>query len=124
MSLEKAVWKLSGELADWYELDAGKISLGSRADIVIVNPWGLNEELDGYHEAPMEGMNGYERMVRRNDEAVAATVIGGQVVYENGTFVEGYGEDRRYGEFLRSGERKKERAGEFSHGTTPEGVAA
>jgi N-acyl-D-aspartate/D-glutamate deacylase len=105
MPLEKAVWKLTGELGDWYGLDAGHLRVGDRADVVIVNPDGLDESLDEYHEAPMEMLGGLQRMVRRNDAAVNATLIGGRVVYEEGEFVEGFGEDCRYGSFLRVGEK-------------------
>jgi N-acyl-D-glutamate deacylase len=45
------------------------------------------------------------RMVRRNDRAVRATVIGGEVVYTLGRFVPGFGEKGGQGRFLRAGER-------------------
>lgn len=45
-------------------------------------------------------------MVRRNDQAVAATVIAGEVVYRYGEFTPGYGTRRRTGRFLRAGEAK------------------
>lgn len=105
LPLEKAVWKLTGELGEWYGLDAGTLRVGDRADIVIVNPEGLDETLDDYHEAPMEMLGGLQRMVRRNDAAVQATLIAGEPVYERGEFVAGFGEDRRYGSFLRVGEK-------------------
>lgn len=105
LALEQAVWKLTGELADWYGIDAGHLRVGDRADVVVVNPDGLNSDLDGYHEAPMEMMGGLNRMVRRNDDAVAATLIAGEIVFENGTFAAGFGEDRRFGSFLRAGEK-------------------
>jgi N-acyl-D-aspartate/D-glutamate deacylase len=44
------------------------------------------------------------RMVNRNDRAVAATVVGGRVVYRAGEFVAGYGTDFASGRFLRAGE--------------------
>ena len=105
MSLEHAVHKVTGQLGDWYEIDAGHLRVGDRADIAIVDPDGLDESLDAYHEAPMEMFGGLRRMVRRNDDAVMATLISGEVVYRAGEFVAGYGQDRRYGSFLRSGEK-------------------
>ncbi len=103
VSLEKAVWKLTGEQADWYGVDAGRLQVGDRADVVVVDPTFLDDALDRYHEAPMEMMGGLRRMVRRNDGAVAATLIGGQIVFDGSEFVEGFGEERRYGSFLRAG---------------------
>lgn len=105
LPLEQAVHKVTGELADWYGVDAGHLRVGDRADVVIIDPTRLDAALDGYHEAPMEMMGGLERMVRRNDETVVATLISGEVVYERGSFIEGYGEDRRYGSFLRVGQK-------------------
>lgn len=103
LPLEQAVHKLTGELADWYGIDAGHLRPGDRADMVIVDPSGLDASLDGYHEAPMEMFGGLSRMVRRNDDAVAATLISGEIVYQRGKFVPGFGQDRRYGSFLRVG---------------------
>lgn len=101
--LEKAVWKLTGEQADWLGIDAGRLRVGDRADVVVVDPERLDDELDAYAEAPMEMMGGLRRMVRRNDGAVCATLIGGEVVFNGTGFVDGYGESRRYGSFLRVG---------------------
>ena len=105
LPLEAAVRRLTGEQAEWYGVDAGHLRVGDCADIAVVDPGGLDDSLDDYHEAPMAFFDGLERMVRRNDRAVRATVIGGEVVYEAGAFVEGYGEARRYGRFLRAGQK-------------------
>lgn len=105
LALGKAIRKVTGELADWHGVDAGHLRVGDRADLVVINPEGLNDSLYDYHEAPMEMLGGIKRMVRRNDEAVVATMIAGALVYERGEFVPGFGEDQRYGSFLRVGEK-------------------
>lgn len=104
LSLEQAVHKLTGQQADWYALDAGRLRPGDRADIVVVDPQGLDDSLDDYVEAPMEAFGGLPRMVRRNDRAVVATLIAGQVVYAQGQFTAGFGQARRCGSFLRAGQ--------------------
>lgn len=104
LPLGKAVRKVTGELADWYGIDAGHLREGSRADIAIVDPAGLDSSLDEYHEAPMDMMGGLRRMVRRNDRAVRATIISGEVVYRDGQFADGFGRTRRHGSFLPVGE--------------------
>ncbi|MFP5482665.1 MAG: N-acyl-D-amino-acid deacylase family protein, partial [Gammaproteobacteria bacterium] len=38
MSMEHAVWRLTGEQADWLGIEAGKIRVGDRADVVVLNP--------------------------------------------------------------------------------------
>lgn len=106
MRVEQAVHKLTGELGDFYGIDAGHIAVGDRADIVVVDPAGLSDEVDSYHEALMPEFGDMSRMVNRNDAAVAATVVSGELVYERGEFVEGYGRTLGTGRFLRAGEAR------------------
>ncbi|RDI66739.1 N-acyl-D-aspartate/D-glutamate deacylase [Nocardia pseudobrasiliensis] len=102
MSVERAVHRLTGELAQWYGLDTGRIAPGARADLAIIDPAGLDGSGARYHEAPMPGAPGVQRMVNRNDRAVAATVVNGTLVYENGAFADGFGTSLRAGAFLRA----------------------
>jgi N-acyl-D-aspartate/D-glutamate deacylase len=104
MSVEKAVHKLTGELGDFYGIDAGHLAVGDRADVVVVDPAGLSDEVDSYHEALMPEFGDMSRMVNRNDSAVTATIVSGELVFERGTFVEGYGRTIGTGRFLRAGE--------------------
>jgi len=104
MSVEKAVHKLTGELGDFYGIDAGHIAVGDRADIVVVDPAGLSDEVDSYHEALMPEFGNMSRMVNRNDAAVSATIVSGELVFDHGEFVEGYGRTIGTGRFLRAGE--------------------
>lgn len=104
MSLERAVHRLTGELAGWYGVDAGRLCVGDRADVAVIDPSGLDPSVDGYYEAPIPEFGGLSRMVNRGDRAVAATLIGGRVVQRSGEFVEGYASARRTGRFLRAGE--------------------
>ena len=48
MTIEQAVHRLTGELADWYQIDAGHLRMGDRADLVIVDPAHLDASLDAY----------------------------------------------------------------------------
>lgn len=98
LTLEQAVHKLTAELADFYGIDAGVLALGRRADVVVVDPAGL-EGLEDYHEAHMPEF-GLDRMVNRNDDAVVATVVGGRVVSEHGRTAEGLGSTWGAGRFL------------------------
>ena len=104
LSTEQAVHKLTGELADFYRLDAGRLEVGRRADVVVVDPEGLDGESLDYHEEPMPEFGGIRRMVNRNDRAVTATIIGGRVVWADGQYAEGYGSEFASGRFLPAGE--------------------
>ncbi len=104
MSVERAVHRLTGELSDWFGLDAGHLRLGDRADVVIVDPEHLDDTIDDYHEAPMPYFGGLSRMVRRNDDTVRTTLVAGEVVFEDGAFAPGFGRSRRTGTFLRAGQ--------------------
>ena len=101
MTVERAVHRLTAEPAQFYGLDTGTLTVGSRADVAIINPDALDEALFEYHEAPMPVMGGLRRMVRRNDRAVTATIIGGRVAFEEGRFADSYGQER-FGRFLRA----------------------
>ncbi len=103
ITLPEAVHKLTGELGDFYGIDAGHLRVGDRADFVVVDPAGLNADVDAYHEAPLEEFGGIRRMVDRNDRAVTATAVAGRVVYREGEFVPGYGRTVGTGRFLRAG---------------------
>ncbi|MFG2444437.1 amidohydrolase family protein [Nocardia fluminea] len=102
MPLETAVHRLTGELADWYGLDAGHLAVGSRADIAIIDPAGFDGSSAAYAESPMPGLDGVDRMVNRNDQAVAATIVAGHVLYEYGVFAEGFGTTVHAGQFLQA----------------------
>lgn len=101
MSVEQVVHRLTGELADWYRLDAGHLRVGDRADVVVVDPARLDERLDAYAEDTVEQYGGLSRMVNRNDDAVAAVFVGGRAVFVDGKPTEAVGTERT-GSFLRA----------------------
>jgi N-acyl-D-aspartate/D-glutamate deacylase len=116
MPIEKAVWRLTGEIADWLDLDAGHLTRGARADIAIIDPEGLTDALEQRTEAPMPEFGGYRRMVRRNDAAVAAVLVGGRVAVRDGMPVPALGQTK-FGAFLGAGERDaaiSDRSGELA----------
>ncbi|MEU7142023.1 amidohydrolase family protein [Nocardia sp. NPDC046473] len=100
MPIEAAVHRLTGELAEWYGLDTGSLRAGARADIAVIDPAGFDGASAEYAETPFPGIAGLDRMVNRNDRAVAATIVGGHIVYEYGTFAPGFGTTLHAGTFL------------------------
>ncbi|WP_280428936.1 N-acyl-D-amino-acid deacylase family protein [Nocardia brasiliensis] len=101
LSLERAVYRMTGELADWYGIDAGHLREGDRADLVVIDPAHLDATLDDYAESPVAQYDNLSRMVNRNDGAVSAVFIGGEYVFGDGTAAPALG-TRRTGRFLRS----------------------
>lgn len=105
LPIEKAVWRLTGEIADWLDVDAGHLRTGDRADLVVIDPDALDERLDAYHEAPMEGLDGLVRMVNRSDGAVRSVLVRGKSVFANGALDAAVGHEPGFGQFLRAGAR-------------------
>jgi N-acyl-D-aspartate/D-glutamate deacylase len=110
MTIEHAVHRLTAEVADWFGLDAGTLREGDRADFVVLDPVGLDDSVDGYHEEQVPFYGGLSRMVNRNDAAVVATGVNGAVVYRNGEFRDGYGKTTKSGRFLAAGARQPQPA--------------
>jgi N-acyl-D-aspartate/D-glutamate deacylase len=102
LTVEQAVHRLTGELAEWYDLDAGRIREGDRADLVILDPERLDSSLEAYHEATVDTYDGLSRMVNRNDATVTAVFVGGQPVFLDGQPTDVLGRERT-GVFLRAG---------------------
>ncbi len=97
MSYEKAVWRLTKENADFFNLDAGHLAPGKRADITLIDPAKLSDTVHEYHKAPF--LQGCERLVNRNDAVVSWVLINGKVAWEAGDFSAAFGRERM-GQFL------------------------
>jgi N-acyl-D-aspartate/D-glutamate deacylase len=105
MPVGTAVRRLTGELADWYGLDAGYLAGGKRADIAIINPAGFDGSSAAYAEAPYPGAPSVKRMVNRNDNLVSTTIVGGHIIYQKGEFAPGFGTELHAGRFLQAQNR-------------------
>lgn len=102
ISPQKAVWRLTGDIADWFGLDTGKLRAGAQADLVVLDPAALkNASLDTYAEAPFRELGGMKRMVNRNDGIIHATLINGRVAFQHDTPAPDLGLVTHYGRFLR-----------------------
>ncbi|WP_410870276.1 N-acyl-D-amino-acid deacylase family protein [Nocardia sp. A7] len=101
MTIEHAVHRITGELADWYGIDAGHLRVGDRADAVVIDPAHLDDTLDAYAENPIPEFDNLSRMVNRNDETVTAVFVAGRYVFGDGTSDAALGTERT-GRFLRA----------------------
>ncbi|MGV0804653.1 N-acyl-D-amino-acid deacylase family protein [Mycolicibacterium setense] len=109
MTTEHAVHRLTSEVADWFGVPAGTLREGDRADFVVIDPAGLNDSVEAYHEEPVAFYGGLSRMVNRSDDAVVATAVNGAVVFRDGEFRDGYGESVKSGRYLRAGAEHRDR---------------
>jgi N-acyl-D-aspartate/D-glutamate deacylase len=100
---EAAVHRVTGELGAWLGLDAGRLQVGSRADVVLLDPDALaSSALDEAVEAPMPFFDGFVRMVSQGGGAVRAVLVNGTQVVRDGAPLENVGVTRT-GAFLRAG---------------------
>jgi len=103
MSVGKAVHKITKELADWYLMpNIGSIEVGKQADITLIDPNHLTDEVLDLQEAPMPGLPDYQRIVRRNDGAVPYVFINGELAWEKGKQTDVLGV-KKMGKVLRVG---------------------
>ena len=73
-----AVHRLTGEIADWLGIEAGHLRVGAPADLVVVDPKGLDDAVEQAEEAAMPGFPRLQRVVRRNDAAVRHVLVNGR----------------------------------------------
>lgn len=104
MSPERAVHRLTGEQADWLGIDAGYIREGDRADITILDPQGLDQDLEQVEWAEMENF-GLERMVNRVPGCVKHVLINGRAAVTDERIEPELGKQVGFGQFLRAGQR-------------------
>lgn len=102
MTIERAVYRLTAEIADYLAIDAGRLEAGRRADVAVIDPEGLTEDVERIEEAEMPGISGLSRLVRRNDAAVRAVLVNGRLAWEGASAAPGLGHERGYGSVLRA----------------------
>lgn len=106
MTVGAAVRRLTAEIAEWMGIDAGLLAPSRRADVTIVDPRGLDDDVERIIEAPMPGFSDLRRLVRRNDAAVRAVFVSGRLAYrrepdmEGPTFEAGFGTTAGFGRVL------------------------
>jgi N-acyl-D-aspartate/D-glutamate deacylase len=106
MPIEKAIYRLTKEPADYLGIDAGDISVGKRADVVIIDPSKLDidlntEPIEDYHPH----FDGGYRLIKRSGKVVQHVFINGEEAYTNNgvtKFHEDLGKKKIFGQLLRS----------------------
>ncbi len=73
--------------------------MGDRADLVVLNPEALNQNLEQVTWGDMENF-GLQRLVNRNPGVVKHVLINGKIAVENEAVVPELGKEMGYGQFL------------------------
>ncbi len=99
MTMEQAVWRMTGDQADWFGIDAGRIREGDRADVVVLDPTAFDQDLEQVHWADMENFS-LERLVNRNPGIVKHVLINGKFAVRNEQLTTELGKEKGFGTFL------------------------
>lgn len=82
---ERAIARVTGEAARWFNLDAGELREGRRADIVVLASEALREPVPAPIEVDDPLLEGARRMVKRDSgAAVAGVLVAGIEVVRDG----------------------------------------
>ena len=97
------VERLTRVPAEFFDVDAGTLAPGSRADVTIVDPEALADyDAEANIESRFREDFGHEQLVNRSDGVVAGVVIGGRVAWDGTAYVSYFGKER-LGRVLRAG---------------------
>lgn len=102
MTMEQAVHRLTGDQADWFGIDAGKIREGDRADVVVLDPSGFNQNLEQVYWGDMENFD-LQRLVNRNPGIVKTVIINGKLAVDEEEILPALGRDMGFGRFIPAG---------------------
>jgi N-acyl-D-aspartate/D-glutamate deacylase len=84
MSPERAIARVTGEAARWFNVDAGELREGRRADVVLLHPEALRQPAPGPIEVADAAFDGARRMVKRAPGCVAAVFVRGIELVRDG----------------------------------------
>lgn len=99
--LEKAIYRLTKLPAEWLGLNTGSLTVGDKADVVVINPNKLQTNLGAPIEDYDERLKGAYRMVKRSDGIVKHVLVGGEEIFNEEGFAKDLGQ-KKYGKLLKS----------------------
>ncbi len=100
MRMEKCIWRLTKELADWFGMERGFLAEGRIADIAILDPKKFDSVSENVHSDVIKDFNNYKRLVNRNCGTVSQVIVKGEIIFDGGKFVRGYGKKKKFGRFI------------------------
>lgn len=100
MDMEKCIWRLTKEQADWFGIDRGHLAEGKIADLVIIDPTKFKNITEDVQTGIIEEFDNYQRLVNRNDGVISQVMVNGQIIFQEEEFTSGYGKDKKFGCFV------------------------
>lgn len=95
MPVERAVYRVTGEPARWFRLEAGVLKVGAKADLLLINPERLQAPISEQSEIEDQALDCAIRMVKRGSEQIIQAVyIKGVLAVSNGEPMESLGRER------------------------------
>jgi len=83
--VECAIARVTGEAARWFNIDAGVVRLGARADLLLLRPNNVQQSASTPVEIDDHLLGGARRLVKRgNESSIASVYIGGREVVRDG----------------------------------------
>ncbi|TAE61939.1 MAG: D-aminoacylase [Nostocales cyanobacterium] len=85
LSPEVAIHRVTGEPAAWFRLNTGVLKVGAKADLLLIDPLGLEQPLSPQVQISDPVLDGEMRMVKRgSEEIIKGVFINGVKVVNNG----------------------------------------
>lgn len=110
--VSRAIHRLTGLPADFFGINAGRVQVGAQADLCVVDPGALERwKPEGTYQFVYRSQLGCRQVVNRPDGVVRSVMIGGEIVWEDGRYADGFGQ-RAYGRVLRAKDHPLERGRE------------
>jgi N-acyl-D-aspartate/D-glutamate deacylase len=95
MTPERAIARVTGEAARWFNLPAGELRPGRRADVLLLDPQALRAAVPPPVEVDDPLLEGARRMVKRGGEAAVRSVyVAGREVVRDGAPLPALGRER------------------------------
>ena len=96
------VRRLTRDAADVFGVEAGRLTLGAQADIVMIDPENLRSyQADKHVQRIHRAEFGHDQLVNRSDGVVSCVMINGQIAWQDNGFVKDFGE-KAMGNLLRA----------------------
>ncbi|NET71875.1 MAG: amidohydrolase family protein [Sphaerospermopsis sp. SIO1G2] len=85
LSPQAAIHRVTGEPAKWFRLDTGVIKVGAKADLLLIDPLGLEQPVSDQVQVSDPVLDGEMRMVKRgSEEIIKGVFINGVRVVNDG----------------------------------------